>query len=182
MFRAMISSIFRSTRLCVTVCDIMHRRCCRPPAGNMYMSHFTYVDLVLDEVNHADLVLSISAVKPISRILTIFSTSYSFASIGGSKNNPVQVPLQRTPSHIFIVSQSLHLSRNNSFLQFQLFCCWDVNERWSSLSVCLAEGSASTVHHMYSSLTNKCTFIIFTFSPCTLMTFIFKRPTRKQLF
>jgi len=27
--------IFRSTRLCVTACDIMHPRCCRPPAGNI---------------------------------------------------------------------------------------------------------------------------------------------------
>ena len=32
MFRAIISPIFRSTRLCVTACDIMHPRCCRPPA------------------------------------------------------------------------------------------------------------------------------------------------------
>ena len=30
MFRAMISPIFRSTRLCVTACDIKHPRRCRP--------------------------------------------------------------------------------------------------------------------------------------------------------
>ena len=30
MFRAMISLIFRSTRLCVTACGILHPRCCRP--------------------------------------------------------------------------------------------------------------------------------------------------------
>ena len=30
MFRAMISPIFRSTRLCVTACGVMHRRRCRP--------------------------------------------------------------------------------------------------------------------------------------------------------
>ena len=29
MFRAIILPIFRSTRLCVTACGIMHRRCCR---------------------------------------------------------------------------------------------------------------------------------------------------------
>jgi len=29
MFRAMIPPIFRSTRLCVTPCGIMHPRCCR---------------------------------------------------------------------------------------------------------------------------------------------------------
>ena len=33
MFRATISPIFRSTRLCVTVCGIMHPRCCRPAAS-----------------------------------------------------------------------------------------------------------------------------------------------------
>ena len=30
MFREIILPIFRSNRLCVTVCGIMHRRCCRP--------------------------------------------------------------------------------------------------------------------------------------------------------
>ena len=35
MFRAVILPIFRSTRLCVTVCGIMHPRCCRPKAGNL---------------------------------------------------------------------------------------------------------------------------------------------------
>ena len=35
MFREIILPIFRSTRLCVTVCDIMHPRCCRPSAGNI---------------------------------------------------------------------------------------------------------------------------------------------------
>ena len=30
MFQATISPIFRSTRLCVTACGIMHPRCCRP--------------------------------------------------------------------------------------------------------------------------------------------------------
>ena len=32
MFRAIILPIFRSTRMCVTVCGIMHPRCCRPVA------------------------------------------------------------------------------------------------------------------------------------------------------
>jgi len=55
MFRAMISPIFKSTRLCVTVYGIIHTRCCRPgslvpwkrrnsasrlPAGNMSV-HYT---------------------------------------------------------------------------------------------------------------------------------------------
>ena len=35
MFRAIILPIFRSTRLCVTACGIMHPRCCRPPADNI---------------------------------------------------------------------------------------------------------------------------------------------------
>ena len=38
MFRAIILPIFRSTRLCVTVCGIMHRRCCRPPTSS---AHYT---------------------------------------------------------------------------------------------------------------------------------------------
>ena len=36
MFRAIILPIFRSTRLCVTACGIMHPRCCRPVAGRQH--------------------------------------------------------------------------------------------------------------------------------------------------
>ena len=36
MFREIILPIFRSTRLCVTVCGIMHPRCCRPVVCNIY--------------------------------------------------------------------------------------------------------------------------------------------------
>ena len=35
MFWAIILPIFRSTRLCVTACGIMHPRCCWPVAGNI---------------------------------------------------------------------------------------------------------------------------------------------------
>ena len=38
MFREIILLIFRSTRLCVTVCGIMHRRCCRPPVGSNWLN------------------------------------------------------------------------------------------------------------------------------------------------
>ena len=41
MFRALIPSIFRSIRLCVTACGIMHTRCFRPlPAGNSRYSYW----------------------------------------------------------------------------------------------------------------------------------------------
>ena len=36
MFREILLPIFRSTRLCVTACGVMHTpRCCRPSAGNI---------------------------------------------------------------------------------------------------------------------------------------------------
>ena len=38
MFRAIILPIFRSTRLCVTACGIMHPRCCRPPAEGEHVN------------------------------------------------------------------------------------------------------------------------------------------------
>ena len=40
MFREIILPIFRSTRLCVTVCSIMHARCCRPVAGRQHRGCF----------------------------------------------------------------------------------------------------------------------------------------------
>jgi len=36
MFRAIILSIIRSTRLCFTACGIMHPRCCRPTSWVHY--------------------------------------------------------------------------------------------------------------------------------------------------
>ena len=36
MFRAIILSIFRSTRLCVTVCGKIHPRCCRPAGSRQH--------------------------------------------------------------------------------------------------------------------------------------------------
>ena len=44
MFRAMISSIFRSTKLCVTACGIMHPRCCRPVAWKRRNSSYRNVN------------------------------------------------------------------------------------------------------------------------------------------
>ena len=39
MFREIILPIFRSTRLCVTACGVMHPpRCCRPKAGNIELT------------------------------------------------------------------------------------------------------------------------------------------------
>jgi len=35
MFRKIILPIFRSTRLCVTTCGIIHPICCRPVAGKI---------------------------------------------------------------------------------------------------------------------------------------------------
>ena len=35
MFRAIILPIFRSARLCVTACGIMHPPFCRPPVGHI---------------------------------------------------------------------------------------------------------------------------------------------------
>ena len=39
MFRAIILPIFRSIRLCVTACGIMHPRCCRPVAGRQHRGY-----------------------------------------------------------------------------------------------------------------------------------------------
>ena len=43
MFRAIILPIFRSTRLCVTVCGIMHPRCCRPVGFLYYLYFITFL-------------------------------------------------------------------------------------------------------------------------------------------
>ena len=40
MFREIILPIFRSTRLCVNACGIIHPRCCRPATGYVLCSRF----------------------------------------------------------------------------------------------------------------------------------------------
>ena len=45
MFREIILPIFRSTRLCVTACGVMHTpRCCRPKAGNILFHDVMWSD------------------------------------------------------------------------------------------------------------------------------------------
>ena len=41
MFKAIILPIFRSTRLCVTACGIMHPRCCRRPPVTSWVQNTT---------------------------------------------------------------------------------------------------------------------------------------------
>ena len=47
MFWEIILPIFRSTRLFVTVCGIMHPRCCRPVAGNIVGAFCVILDTAL---------------------------------------------------------------------------------------------------------------------------------------
>ena len=47
MFRAMISPIFRSTRLCVTACGIVHQRCYRPATSWVHYTTSCKHSLVL---------------------------------------------------------------------------------------------------------------------------------------
>ena len=47
MFREIILSIFRSTRLCVTACGVMHPpRCCRPSANLLRYLTESYRNLI----------------------------------------------------------------------------------------------------------------------------------------
>ena len=106
-----------------------------------------HLNLILDEVVHAYIALSKSAVKSTSRSLMILDTSYSSASIGVSDKNAVQLPFAKTLTHVFIINQQLPLSPGNILVQCQLYCCCHVQDSWSSLPVCLAEESTSAVHH-----------------------------------
>jgi len=64
---------------------------------NITPKQFAHLNLVLDEVNHAHLALSKSAVKPISRSCTILATSYSSASIRGSEKNNCSTDTSQNP-------------------------------------------------------------------------------------
>ena len=66
MFREIILPIFRSTRLCVTVCGIMHRRCCRPLAGNIVGS--LYIRSTKDDQTLTRLACSKNRLAPVKRI------------------------------------------------------------------------------------------------------------------
>jgi len=59
--------------------------------------------LFLDEVIHAQLSLTKSAMKPTSRSRKILTTSYASASIGALEKNTVQLQLRKTLTHILIL-------------------------------------------------------------------------------
>ena len=107
---------------------------------NITPKQFAHLNLVPDEGNHAYLALLKSAVNPTSHSLTILATSSS-ASIGSLEKNAVQLPLHKTLTHILIINQQLPSSHSNTLLQCQLYCCFHVKDRWSSLPVCSAEES-----------------------------------------
>jgi hypothetical protein len=64
---------------------------------NITPKQFAHLNLVLDEVNHAYLALSKSAVKPTSRSPTILATSYSPTSIRGSEKNTCSTAALQNP-------------------------------------------------------------------------------------
>jgi len=64
---------------------------------NITPKQSAHLNLVLDEVNHAYLALSKSAVKPVPCSRTILATSYSPASIGGSEKNNCSTATSQNP-------------------------------------------------------------------------------------
>ena len=80
---------------------------------NITPKQCAHLNLVLDEVNHAYLALSKSSVKPTSCSLTIWATSYSPASIGGSEKNNCSTATSQNPhthSHHKSAITSCHLA------------------------------------------------------------------------
>jgi hypothetical protein len=70
MFRSLIPPIFRSTRLCVTACGIMHPRCCRPTAPedgrDQRSKHVELIGII-----NKPLLLHLGGVYIIYRLLTV---------------------------------------------------------------------------------------------------------------
>jgi len=64
---------------------------------NITPKQFAHFNLVPDEVNHAYLALSKSAVKPVSRSRTILATSYSPTSIRGLEKNNCSTAASQNP-------------------------------------------------------------------------------------
>jgi len=64
---------------------------------NITPKQSAHLNLVLDEVNHTNLVLSKSVIKPISCSLTILATSYSPTSIRDSEKNNCSTAASQNP-------------------------------------------------------------------------------------
>jgi len=128
MFWEIILPILRSTRLCVTLCGIMHPRCCRPVAGNIVIKYIksvlwrvakplSYIEEArclkvndtshLQPINHKN--QSVSCYTLVNRMLTLGYLHVTFPWMG--------------KSHLAI-SELLHttkLKRNN--------CAFSIRER-----------------------------------------------------
>ena len=86
MFREIILPIFRSTRLCVTACGVMHSpRCCRPKAGNIVGSALVRKYIVnLSIYNNLNTILTITNMATM-RNRKFISDKYIVHRIGHNK-------------------------------------------------------------------------------------------------
>ena len=86
MFREIILPIFRSTRLCATVCGTNHPRCCRPPATGLWARaacsfRSAQAATLLEFMYHSQIVLSVGGsvwymIRNLRRTVTIDTTQF----------------------------------------------------------------------------------------------------------
>jgi len=94
MFRAIISPVFRSTRLCVTACGIMHPRCCAPEDGrNNFPKH-----VELTGINNKPLLL---------HLVGCLYYSYQWCAVKQISDNEIHLLIKCIKSLLWRVAKGL---------------------------------------------------------------------------
>ena len=94
IFRAMIPPIFRSTRLCVTACGIMHPRCCRPIAWKRRNRKLlTQSNAPEDGRNHRT--KHVELIGIINKLLLVHLVGVHIIYINDARSNKYQIYLKQ---------------------------------------------------------------------------------------
>ena len=114
MFREIILHIFRSIRLCVTACGIMHTLCCRPPAGNivcaLYQSCNTQSSAPEDGQNNCSKHVELTGIinKPLSlHLVGCLYYLYQWCTVKQISDNEIYLLIKYIKSVLWRVAKRL---------------------------------------------------------------------------
>ena len=121
MFRAVILPIFRSTRQCVTACGIMHRRCCRPMAGNIICN--TQSSAPEDEQNNCPKHVELTGIinKPLLlHLVGCLYYLYQWCTVKQISNNEIYLLIKYIKSLLWRVEKKPVLYRGRRCLKVNI--------------------------------------------------------------
>ena len=135
MFRALIFPVFRSTRLCVTACGIMHPRCCRPVAGNVVralyhkaVTHSLYQWCTVKQISDNEIYLLIKYIKNVlwgvAKLLS-YTEDVRCLKVKQVRNSERDINSLRIKIFAIFFILYYDLQMHNYFINYHTHTCFD---------------------------------------------------------